>query len=81
MGQLCLDTPSILGVAELNGNDFIVRDFNSCVGQHEMSHLYGCYDHDLGLWTWCVMSYTWGYYVRSWCGTCTDIINNNLYRW
>lgn len=82
-GQLSFENWKIAGLAEIDGNDFIVADEFLFIGQHEMSHLYGCDDHTgWAAWTtWCVMSYAWGYFVTSWCKTCTNTINGNLYKW
>jgi len=82
-GQLSFENWIIAGLAEKNGNDFIVADEFLFIGQHEMSHLYDCDDHTgwSALNKWCVMSYVWGYFVTSWCDECTDSINENLYKW
>lgn len=67
-----------MGLAEFRGDDALI--FPKSIGwpyneseviQHELSHLYNAEDHDLGLFDWCIMSYTWGgVTTRGWCGTC-----------
>jgi hypothetical protein len=48
--------------------------------QHEASHLFGCHDHDPGLTTYCIMSYTWCSVARDYCKSgdnCFNIMMTN----
>jgi len=78
-------TGDYLGLSEQGGDDFIIRVRDTGImplanlWQHEASHNFGAPDHNPGWFDFCIMSYTWAFYVRSWCGSCHSTIYSNRF--